>query len=611
MRIIMLLFILFYSKGLYIPVLAQTTTNWNGSTWDNGEPNANNHVVIGSGTFTTSTNSNFHCKNLTIESGATLVIVAGDTFSVSGVLTNNGTITNNGHMLLRSCGTYSVQDIDGNRYTTVQIGNQCWMQSNLKVTKYRNGDNITHLTDSAQWVNTISAAYCTYNNNILNDSLFGKLYNWYAVNDPRGICPTGWHAPSANEWSTLIDFLGGEAVAGGKMKTGSGWDSPNPGSTNSSGFTARPAGVRSVNGRFLNMGNTTGYWSSSVYSTSYANLYYLGHMNAYIFTNGFGWSHGYSVRCIRDLASSTLPSVTTTSASSVTSTGASTGGQVTATGGGSITARGVVYGTSSSPTLSGSFTYNGNESGSFTSTLSGLNPSTTYYVRAYATNTIGTAYGPQVNFTTAASYVAGSVHCSGSGAAIVEVTNPTTGKIWMDRNLGAAQLATSSTDAQAYGDLYQWGRGADGHQCRNSATTSSLSVSDQPASSSFITNGSAPFDWRSPQNNNLWQGLNGTNNPCPTGFRLPTQAELDAERQSWSSNNASGAFSSPLKWTQAGLRSFSNAGIGFLNSFGCYWSSTTSGSDPRRLHFLRIESGASAMGDDWRANGFSVRCIKN
>jgi uncharacterized protein (TIGR02145 family) len=306
-----------------------------------------------------------------------------------------------------------------------------------------------------------------------------------------------------------------------------------------------------------------------------------------------------------------LPSVTTTSASSVTSTGASTGGQVTATGGGTITARGVVYGTSSSPTLSGSFTYNGNESGSFTSTLSGLNPSTTYYVRAYATNTIGTAYGPQVNFTTAASYVAGSVHCSGSGAAIVEVTNPTTGKIWMDRNLGAAQLATSSTDAQAYGDLYQWGRGADGHQCRNSATTSSLSVSDQPASSSFITNGSAPFDWRSPQNNNLWQGLNGTNNPCPTGFRLPTQAELDAERQSWSSNNASGAFSSPLKWTQAGLRSFSNAGVGFLNSFGCYWSSTTSGSDPRRLHFLRIESGASAMGDDWRANGFSVRCIKN
>ncbi|MFZ9940371.1 MAG: hypothetical protein ACO3GN_08765, partial [Bacteroidia bacterium] len=232
---------------------------------------------------------------------------------------------------------------------------------------------------------------------------------------------------------------------------------------------------------------------------------------------------------------------------------------------------------------------------------------------AYATNSVGTAYGAQVSFTTAApSYVAGSVHCSGSGATIVEVTNPITGRTWMDRNLGASRVATSSTDAEAFGDLFQWGRGADGHQCRNSATTGTLSSSDQPGNSSFIMNGSTPFDWRSTQNNSLWQGLSGTNNPCPTGFRLPTQAELEAERASWSSNTASGAFSSPLKWTQGGLRSFSHAGIGFVNSYGCYWSSTISDSDPRRMNFLRIESGAgTGMGTDWRANGFSVRCIKH
>jgi hypothetical protein len=124
------------------------------------------------------------------------------------------------------------------------------------------------------------------------------------------------------------------------------------------------------------------------------------------------------------------------------------------------------------------------------------------------------------------------------------VTNPATGKTWMDRNLGASQVATSSTDANAYGDLYQWGRGSDGHQCRNSPNTSTLSSTDQPGHGSFIF---SPSDWRSPQNGNLWQGLSGINNPCPSGYRLPTEAELNSERLSWISNNAAGAFASPLK----------------------------------------------------------------
>src|SRR5690606_24737546 len=121
--------------------------------------------------------------------------------------------------------------------------------------------------------------------------------------------------------------------------------------------------------------------------------------------------------------------------------------------------------------------------------------------------------------------------------AIVSVINPTTNKTWMDRNLGASQVATSSANANAYGDLYQWGRFADGHQCRNSGTTSTLSTTDTPGNGLFII--SSIGDWRSSQNNNLWQGVNGINNPCPTGYRLPTEAELDAERLSWSGNNAS------------------------------------------------------------------------
>jgi hypothetical protein len=157
-------------------------------------------------------------------------------------------------------------------------------------------------------------------------------------------------------------------------------------------------------------------------------------------------------------------------------------------------------------------------------------------------------------------YPAGSVFCNGS-TAVVDVTNPATGKIWMDRNLGASQAATSSTDANSYGDLYQWGRRSDGHQCRNSATTTTLSSTDQPSHGNFIRAPNSPWDWRSPQNNNLWQGVNGVNNPCPSGYRLPTFAELDAERASWSSNNSAGAFASPLKLPLAGSRIGSNGSL--------------------------------------------------
>jgi uncharacterized protein (TIGR02145 family) len=302
-----------------------------------------------------------------------------------------------------------------------------------------------------------------------------------------------------------------------------------------------------------------------------------------------------------------LPTVTTTAATAVTSTGANTGGQVTASGGGTVLARGVAYATSINPTLLGSFTYNGQGTGSYSSTLSGLNASTTYYVRAYATNSVGTAYGAQVSFTTAApSYVAGSVHCSGSGATIVEVTNPTTGRTWMDRNLGASRVATSMTDTGAYGDLYQWGRRTDGHQCRNSSTTSTVSSVDQPAHGNFITTTSA--DWRSPLNDLLWQGVSGTNNPCPTGFRLPTAAEFQAEINSWSTPDAQGGFAAPLKWTLGGHRNRSSAQLVDVGSIGFYWSSSIGGSNAQNLY---IDNYTAVLSANFRATALSVRCIKN
>jgi hypothetical protein len=205
-------------------------------------------------------------------------------------------------------------------------------------------------------------------------------------------------------------------------------------------------------------------------------------------------------------------------------------------------------------------------------------------------------------------YPPGTVHCTGTPTAVVDVTNPSTGKIWMDRNLGASQAATSSTDANSYGDLYQWGRRADGHQCRTSPTTATLSSTDQPAHGDFITTNSGNYDWRSPQNDNLWQGINGVNNPCPSGYRLPTNAELDAERLSWSQDNSAGAFASPLKLPRAGFRDYSNGSLNDVGNVGNYWSSTVSGTYSRSLRFL---SSNAIMITNYRVYGFTVRCLKD
>jgi uncharacterized protein (TIGR02145 family) len=156
--------------------------------------------------------------------------------------------------------------------------------------------------------------------------------------------------------------------------------------------------------------------------------------------------------------------------------------------------------------------------------------------------------------------------------------------------------------------LYQWGRGSDTHEKRTSGKTSTLSSSDTPGHGNFILAPNSPYDWRSPQNTNLWQGVNGINNPCPTGYRLPTEAELNAERASWSSNNSAGAFASPLKLPVAGYRWYGNGSLFSVGSYGGYWSSTVDGANSRHLRF---SSSDAYMHSNNRANGTSVRCLKD
>lgn len=188
---------------------------------------------------------------------------------------------------------------------------------------------------------------------------------------------------------------------------------------------------------------------------------------------------------------------------------------------------------------------------------------------------------------------------------VPEEVSPT-GRIWMDRNLGASRVATSATDADAYGDMYQWGRGADGHQLRTSGTTPTLATSSTPGHGDFIDSWN---DWLSVADDNLWQGVNGVNNPCPEGYRLPTATEWDNERAIWSSNDTTGAFASVLKLTAGGYRY--GADIYDLGSQGVYWTSTISSSNPGfsdSLSFLDSNAWVDAF---YRSYGASIRCIKD
>jgi len=194
----------------------------------------------------------------------------------------------------------SVTDADGNIYKTITIGTQTWMAENLRTTKYRNGVDIPNVTDNTAWKSLTTGAWKNYNA-ASNSSKFGKLYNWYAVTDSRNIAPTGWHLPTAAEWTTLITYLGGESVAGGKLKEigTDNWNNPNTGATNESGFTALPGGCFDGD-TFYNIGGYSYWWSSTLYNTYFAMCIYISFDISYAHSDLSYKQNGLSVRCVKD-----------------------------------------------------------------------------------------------------------------------------------------------------------------------------------------------------------------------------------------------------------------------------------------------------------------------
>jgi uncharacterized protein (TIGR02145 family) len=515
-----------------------------------------------------------------------------------------------------ACGQTLNDTRDSKTYTTVQIGTQCWMAQNLNIGTMVPGGN--EMVDDG----TVEK-YC-YDNSEANCDVYGGLYQWDEMMEystaigVQGICPTGWHLPSDAEWTALTTCLGGEDVAGGKMKEtgtieeGTGlWWSPNYVATNSSGFSALPGGSRYYDGALFSSIGYTGYWwSSTEVSITFARDRYLNNNLANVYGNDSDKGYGISVRCLRDASTtSTTPTVTTTSISNITQTTATSGGDVTSDGGAMVTERGVCWSTNANPTIADNRTFDGEGMGVFESNITDLAANTLFFVRAYATNNVGTAYGEEVSFTTLAG--SGSTcgtsiiinHVAGDVAPVYKtvtygiVTNipGEPSKCWITSNLGADHQATTVSDATepSAGWYWQFNR-KQGYKHTGSVRT---------PNTTWISSISENSNWIS------------TNDPCTlelgSGWRIPSYTEWSNVNSFGNWTNWNDPWNSDLKIHAAGYLNDSDGSMPGRGVLGLYWSSAQSGVTYGQFLVFMVGAGNSGMSWDPKARGIPLRCLRD
>jgi uncharacterized protein (TIGR02145 family) len=491
------------------------------------------------------------------------------------------------------------------------------MRSNLNASKFRNGNNIINITNNTQWSLTSTGAWCYYDNNLSNGTTYGKLYNWYAVNDSRGLCPIGWHIPTDAEWTTLENHLGGWSVAGGALKSITGWGTSNTGATNSSGFTAIPGGGRYVNGDFASIGDFGNWWSSSFVGSGSAKYRYLFRGYAFVSSNNEGHRFGSSVRCIRDssvgsVGNSCVPSVSTQAISGISSTGALTGGEVSGDGGSIVTSRGVAYGLSTNPTILGNVTTDSSGLGLYVSTLLGLTSGTQYYVRAYATNAVGTAYGNELIFTTLALL---GQPCPGT-PTVTDID----GNLYNTVQIGSQCWTQNNLKTSKY---------------RNGNNI--INITDNSQWSQTNTNNTGAWCYYDNNVNNgvtfgklyNWYAVNDSRGICPTGWHVPTFLEWSTVENFLGGDGvAGGALKSTSGWNLPNIgatnsSNFSalpgghrdpNGGFGGLGFDGYLWTSSIGGWGGGSSAWTRTlnnsNQGFHYGGYGW-GSGFSIRCLRD
>jgi uncharacterized protein (TIGR02145 family) len=227
---------------------------------------------------------------------------SGTTYYVRAYSTNSEGTAYGNEISFATTSLFPVVDIDGNGYDTVHIGTQVWMKQNLNTSRYNNGSQIPNVTDNTTWASLSTGARCYYNNDSLTyANTYGTLYNWYTVNTGN-LCPTGWHVPSDAEWTTLTTYLGGENIAGGKLKEAdlAHWNWPNLLATNETNFTALPGGYRGYSGTFVAIGYDGYWWSSTAYSSVGAWHMQMSFSSNLAYIYNYGNTIGFNVRCLRD-----------------------------------------------------------------------------------------------------------------------------------------------------------------------------------------------------------------------------------------------------------------------------------------------------------------------
>lgn len=541
----------------------------------------------------------------------------------------------------------TITDVDDNIYNTVQIGEQCWMKENLKTTKYRNGSSIEYPgSDNEAWSSNINGAYAWYDNDIAMKDAYGALYNWPATSNSKGLCPAGWHIPSSDEWIQLVDYLVDQGYpdqwdnpngAGNALKSCRQVNSPLGGDCNTTehprwnahsthhgfdvfGFSALPGGNRSF-GPYESIGEGGYWWSSTEYYDLGIGFYlYFSYGSTEMHSDNYQ-EVGFSVRCIRSGPMVDLPTVITNPVTNITATTATSGGNIAGDGGAEITARGVVWSTSVSPSLESNdgFTTDGEGTGEFSSEITGLIAQTTYYVRAYGTNSAGTGYGNQVQFTS------GEFICETSVLYDIDGNTYNTVQIgdqcWMKENLKTTMYRNGESIVYPGSDNTAWQNNTIGAYAWHGNDMSWKDNYGALYNGYAVTNVNelCPAGWRAPSDQELTQ-LTDFINDINVGNILKSCRQINSPlggdcntsiHPRWEAHATHyGTDALGFSFLPAGSRGAN----GSYNNFGTYgylWSSTEVSTTLAWYRDLGNMKSTVYRNNINKANGHSVRCVKN
>ena len=580
-------------------------------------------------------------------------------------------------------GTSVVFDYDSNVYNTVRIGNQCWMRESLRTTHYSNGTEIPLLT----WSSSTPGRYSPGGSSA-NVTAYGYLYNWSAVmggastssanpSGVQGICPVGWHVPSAAEYTQLNDYVGSQAscrcngypqnvkVALCDLPTvywnfleyyeatpelyeictafGAyyhGFDGKKI-QINHTGFSARAAGLF-YSGNYANMMASVGFWTATTTNNGNPRLMILQYTSSEMMaSNSYPADYGFSVRCVRDLPVTCPPTIYTSTVKNIFSTSAQSGGEITHDGGATVTSAGLVWATTPNPTLANSSLVSGVLSGTFTDVISGLQPSTTYYVRAFVTTATDTVYGNEISFYTTTVDLGDDGWPCTSSPTVTDYDGNSYNTIqlgnqcWMRENLRTTHFSDGTAIALTSNEF-----------------SDEVPYRYYPDNmSSYVYPYGYLYNWRAVYVNNDTNSSSvpsGVQGLCPTGWHIPSYAEWDtlrlylSSRSNYSCDQVTGqvgkAMASAIGWNLAngecyvGEYQMANNASGFdaypaglmieppgqmpvfPRYFGVsavFWSTTSQSNQYKKTWQVCSASSTFSGTITNKKSGASVRCLKD